>query len=470
MNSVKSNLFLISIWSKKRWEWAIVIFSCSFFLLLKIWLLIPRFGDGFEYLYMAKILWMGVLPYRDYLLVDPPLLELLFSPLMVLVGDQWRLLQLLPAIAEIVTAVVLFLLCKKEKIIFAWLAPLLYLFSFTVLATSDYLTGVHITNSLILLGIFFRDRPMAAGFSWGLALTTKLYSIPSLTGQIFELLLEKRLKQALALILISAVVASLVVVPFIIQAPEKSFQQLIIHHLDRTTGIPSISIWTYFLQREWFLIAFGLLGVILWKKLRFTLSFLFTFLFLLIFHDLYYAYLDLLLPFLVFFTLAGLTTLRLIPTLSPHVFPVFFTLLGFSLVISGGYYFNVVIKEGVFLSFKRVVEEVSQLEKKPLYGSHELVPQIALALDWPILDHISETNAQAFTSGALDLEGTSLHVATSDAYLIARVADYPELGVTDQGFEGYFSRRVFDERCRRLQLIPDDPAQTLNAIGIYECR
>ena len=61
-------------------------------------------------------------------------------------------------------------------------------------------------------------------------------------------------------------------------------------------------------------------------------------------------------------------------------------------------------------------------------------------------------------------------IMKNGAYLVARIADYPDQGVTDTGYESYFSKTAF-ATCKRLVSFsrpsPDDP---LNIVAIYRCR
>ncbi len=454
-------------------DWLVTAAIVAIYLLIKILLLTPRFGDGFEYIYMAKMLWSGVIPYRDYLLVDPPFFELVLAPLVRILGANWRIIQLLPAVAETATAIILVWIGRKEKLFAPPLAGLLYLTTFSSLATSDYLTGVHLVTFLITLALAQAHRPIRSGITWGMALATKLYAIPIFAGFLVEKLIKKNWRAFLLAAAAAATTFILILLPFVSQAPHNSLNYLILHHLSRTTGIQPFATWLVFFRFEWLQLVFGLSGLFIslrTKRPTYVIPFTFTLIFFILFQDIYYNYLVLLMPFLVIFTLRALTFFRQLPITNSVIIPSFLSLLAFSLLFSLGSYFGYNRLGGRFTNFNEVKTYLQSLPQLPLYGSHEVVPQLALATNLPILDHISETNSQNFASGALDLTRVSQQLLTQQFYLIARTAHYPEQGITHVGFEGYFDRQLFDQHCQELKTFTTPANETLNAIGIYQCQ
>lgn len=453
-------------------HWLIIGIIVAVYLLIKILLLTPRFGDGFEYIYMAKMLWGGVLPYRDYLLVDPPFFEIILAPLVKILGANWRIIQLLPAVAETATAIILVWIAKKENLFAPALAGLLYLTTFSSLATSDYLTGVHLVTFLITLALAQAHRPIRSGVAWGMAIATKFYAIPIFAGFLAERVINKNWRHLLLAAAAAAATLLLILLPFVSEAPQNSLNYLILHHLSRTTGIHPLTTWLMFLRFEWLLLIFGLSGLIIslrTKRPTYVLPFTFTLVFFVLFQDIYYNYLVLLMPFLVIFTLRALTYFRQLPITNSVIIPCFLSLLMFSLLFSLGSYFGHNRWEGRFTTFDQINSYLQSIPPLPLYGSHEVVPQLALSSDLPILDHVSETNTQNFASGVIDLTKTSQQLLRHQFYLIVGTAHYPEQGIVHTGFEGYFDRQLFDQHCQELKTFTMQTNQTLNAIGVYRC-
>ncbi len=144
-----------------------IFLTLLIFWLIKLAHLEFHFGDGNVYYYMADRLLQGTLPYRDFLIADPPLLVILLAGIKLLIGNQLILFQTVPLILESITAVLLFFLSRQQLPKLAKFIPALYLFSFLILSTTDYLTGLHFVNCLIVLAYFFRKKPYLSGIFGG---------------------------------------------------------------------------------------------------------------------------------------------------------------------------------------------------------------------------------------------------------------------------------------------------------------
>lgn len=170
--------------------------------------------------------------------------------------------QAVPAVFEALTAVFIYLLLKKWKNPLSFLAPAIYLFSFIVLSTFDYLTGVQLVVLLSVLAIWAWENgwTKTSGVIWGLAVSTKLYIAPAFVGfTIFSFLKSER--KVFWKFLISAIGAAVLIsLPFVLTSLSKAFRYLIIHQLNRPAGLEKIVVLSFFLNREWFLLILALAG------------------------------------------------------------------------------------------------------------------------------------------------------------------------------------------------------------------
>lgn len=143
---------------------------------------------------MADQFFRGVLPYRDYFLADPPLMIIILGGIKWLVGKNVLFLQAVPFLFEAASSGLLYLILKKEKVSLAFLAPALYLFSFSILSTSDFVTGVQLVNFFALSAFYFyqKDSFKTSGFFWGLAFLVKLYGAFLLLGFLIFLFSQKK--------------------------------------------------------------------------------------------------------------------------------------------------------------------------------------------------------------------------------------------------------------------------------------
>ena len=431
-----------------------------------------RFGDTNAYLYMADVLWKGILPYRDYFLADPPFLVLLLAFFKLIFGKTLVLFQTLPILFEAGTAIVVYLLLKKWQNPLAFLAPAILLFSFTVLSTSDYVTGVQLVVFLSSLAILFweKERFVLSGVFWSLATLTKLYVIPAVGVFVLLALFKKEYKHIWRFLLGFISTTVIIFLPFI-GSLDKIFQYLITHQFNRPMGNDKWYVIRFFFWKEYFLILFGFAGMV-WAKTKrwiIILPCLAMMYFFLIFKDLYYLYFDSFLFYLVILSLEffgfvwqkGIQAKRIL--IIPFV--LYIIIVGFTF----SDYYNNFKPEGLFYNTREVGEYVKTLpEGLDLYGSHELAPLVALMGDKKLFDNRIDTNTQAFASGAQNLEDVSLRAVQKGVYLVARIQDYPEYGIKDYGYSGYFSESMFNKFCSRLKDFP--VAYSNEKVVIYECK
>jgi hypothetical protein len=258
-----------------------------------------HFGDGNAYFYMAQQVLRGHLPYRDFLLADPPLLIFLLAAVKLIIGQQIILFQWVPVLLEIVASGVLYLITKPKLPKLAKFIPAIYLFSFLILSTSDYLTGLHFINLFISLAYLFRKKPVVSGILWALATLIKLYVIPGFLGWMLWLIFSKKLNAAKKTAIAYAATGALFMLPFLMMAPQAVINQIIIHQFNRPKGINKLSIFSFFLQHDFILISLASFSWWLTKNKKYLLPFLSWLLFYLIFKDLYYLYLGVLAPWLI---------------------------------------------------------------------------------------------------------------------------------------------------------------------------
>ena len=447
-----------------------IFLTILFFLAWKFTSLTFRFGDSNAYFYMADQFSKGILPYRDYFLADPPVMIMFLGSLKLFIGKNIILLQAVPFLLEVASAGLLYLILKKEKNPLAFLAPLFYLFSFSVLATSDFLTGVQLVNLFSLSAFYFyqKTRLKTSGFFWGLAILTKLYALFLLLGFLFFLLSQKKFRAIFSLCLGAVFAALLFLFPFLILAPQETFDYLILHHFNRPGGGNRSAVFFFFFQKEWLLLLLAIAGLVHSKKWSLGLPLATFFVFLLFFQDLYYTYFAALLPFSILLAIIFLASIFESPRFSKFFSALVFLYLLFLLLGTGSYQENH-LPFGQFSNAQEIANYLSTQEKRPLYGSHEVAPLIALLSRNNLLENYIDTNPQTFGSGANNKEGISQQVLEKNAYLIARIARRPEYGPGDIGTEGYFSENLFRTNCHELKTFPSPSKEWDNLIIIYVC-
>ena len=138
-------------------------------------------ADENIYFYMGKLVSEGKVPYKDFFYAHPPL-ELLPNALVFRFhGFNIFLLKLIPLLAVIITAVVIFHLAHSAAEGAA--ASIIFLFSHIILFEATYGSGIPLATLLMLLGLLFANwhRHMLAGVMLGLAsLASLLALVPAL--------------------------------------------------------------------------------------------------------------------------------------------------------------------------------------------------------------------------------------------------------------------------------------------------
>lgn len=281
--------------SKKQeiFEWFFVASSIVSFLIYKFSHLVLHFGDGNAYIYMAKVINGGALPFRDFFLADPPFMVYFLAFLKLFLRDNLILFQALPIVFEATVALLIFLILKKWTNVFSFLAPIFYLFSFSTISTSDYLTGVQLVVLLSVLAIYFweKETPIFSGISWMLALLTKLYVLPALVGFIIFIFWKDNREKLKKMIYGAIGAFAFIMGPFLILFFFKVWNYLIAHQFGRPAGLDKWYVWNFFLVRGWPILFLGFAGILIaWRRV-FVLSFAMIFVFFLVYQDLYYLYL-----------------------------------------------------------------------------------------------------------------------------------------------------------------------------------
>src|SRR3989344_8549406 len=114
---------------QRIWRSLFVIGTLGLFLYIKLGNLSLRFGDGNAYIYMAKAINDGLIPYKDFFLADPPVFPYFLSLIRLFVGDHLIIFQIIPLLLEIASALLIYLYLRNKGLNWAPVAPLIYLFS-----------------------------------------------------------------------------------------------------------------------------------------------------------------------------------------------------------------------------------------------------------------------------------------------------------------------------------------------------
>ncbi len=428
------------------------------------------FGDENVYFYMTHAILSGSIPYKDFFLADPPFFIYLLSGFKFLFGSNIILFKALPIVFDSFSAILVYLILKKRENKFAFLGPILYLFSFTVLSTSDYVTGAEVMISLILLALYTEEnkKHFWSGVFWALACLSKLYAGPALIGVLIYKIYQKEFIELKQIIIGGLITTLIVLIPFIILAPKELFYDLIIHQFKRPVGINKWNVIGFFVSFEWFILSAGMIGAFITSKKVWGLSFLFSLIFFLLYRDLYYLYLHLLWPLVVLLAIEFVSFLN---KKSEDLSWGFIILYIFIAIYPLSVYIGNTSQEGVFSNPQEIVGVLQTApDNFPIYGTQEVAPLVALLSGREIFENKIDTNTQNFASGTHNKNEISKNAIENGVYLVARVGEYPEQNIHDTGFELYFDINVFKSACTKYKSFERKSSNDyLNEIAIYRC-
>lgn len=183
--------------------WACAVAAVAlFYLVLKMFAIHAYAGDEHIYLYQAKLVSEGVVPYADFAMAHPPLQTLFTALVFKLFGYHFILGRLLPVLWCLAGGILLAVMVLRELGAVASVASTaLYLLSYEPLRASSHYTGVNMTVALLVAGaLTYRAGAIPLGAALCAAATfTRLYAIPGvIVLALFALLLNA--KQGLRLI------------------------------------------------------------------------------------------------------------------------------------------------------------------------------------------------------------------------------------------------------------------------------
>ncbi len=456
----------------KKWPVLSLILAEGIFFTLKVLGIQFRFGDPTAYWYMAHAVSQGVLPYKDFFLADPPVFLFFLVPIVWLVGKHLIFLQLVPPLLEMATAALLFLYCSREKLQFAWLAPWVYLFSFTILSTSDYGTGLQLATLLFVTGSLFAQskRWYTTGIFFALSVLTKLYVAPLVLGCIFWLVLQKKSTALVKITAAGVLTTAVCCLPFVFLDHTAFFRDTLLHHFSRPLGVSKISVFLLFFMLDGYGVALTAISGYFYKRNWFLLPLLFELLFFALFQDVYYAYLGILIPFVSYFTVLFFEKVPAVSELQKNIRMLILTTGALWLVVITGVYLVVYYPQGISRS-TRHWSEVLSLKKDayPVYGSHEVAPLIALRANKQIFQNIIDTNLQTFGSGVHAVEPITAAALRSGVYLVTRV--YFTAAGRPNSFDAqrYFTTEAFTHSC---ELVGQDTvsADHTDGVAVFFCK
>jgi hypothetical protein len=443
----------------------------SLFFLLKITNLGIWLSDSNIYFYTGYELLHGKLLYRDIFFTNFPIVPYVSAFYYLLTMGNVPLFYFTASIEVLCVGFLIYhiILRQTKDILIATLSTSLYLFSFLILATSDHQTGVFLASFFAVLSYLFylNKRYVLIGIFLGLTLLTKAYFLPIIIAYFFLLLLKNR-EHFVSFFLGFLITILSLLLPFIILAPHELYRDIIAYSLTRSQGISKINIAWFFTKHDSIFLILILWNLLTFKKhLFFGLCCLFGLAFFIFYKDIYYLYLNFLVPFLCLSFPVFYSWIRM--TFSPQKYFTASILLIFLLI-------NLFIYITSYRTLQKIPEIskiVSVIQKqKPafLYGTNDLTPLLSYLTHTPLLENIIDTNENIFRKGFLSQTTLTRKAIDEHALLIAHGASYPEFHIADDLMGGIFDRNLAQKHCKFIQSFPIQTEGVENRITLFFCK
>ena len=151
----------------------------SSYFLLKLVGLHPSGTDDNIYFYMANRITQGAWPYRDFFFAHPPVHLLVPAAVFSMTGFSIGVAKAIPAVAQCLAGVFLYLALRRTSRTLALVALLLHLTAYEVLMGSTDMNGENIMTAFLMASLLAatRGRFVASGALAGLALGSGLYAL-----------------------------------------------------------------------------------------------------------------------------------------------------------------------------------------------------------------------------------------------------------------------------------------------------
>jgi len=379
-------------------------------------------GDENIYFYMGKLVSEGKMPYKDFFFAHPPAQVFFNGIVFKLFGFNLVLLKLIPLIATLISAFLLFRLAREKfDDLTALFSIALFLFTYNIMLESTYAIGVNLTTMFVVAGVYllFRKRVILSGLSLGLAGLTGLYSlIPSFI--IFVYLLVKDRKKFINLAIGFSLSFGLVNLSLLILYKDKFFLPVYLYHfLKPKLEGNRLSVFFEIIKNNYliFLSAASILFIKQKNKLEIFLYITIAYIiFLLFLNKIFNFYFVLLFPFLAI--IGGYSLNYFYEKFKKPFLILFIVLLAINSFFSAKY-----LSEFDFSDFesldpiKRFIEYSSDKDDF-IFGDDSVTPLFALMTERRIAFDMVDTNDMRFLSGTTDLDEVIIKIREDKIKLV----------------------------------------------------
>ena len=345
---------------------------------------------------------------------------------------------------------------------------MLYTFSFIVLSTSDHQTGVFTASLFAVLSFYsyISKRYIFQGIFIALSLLTKAYFLPIfLTYAI--IMIYKREGEWWKFFLGFLSTTFIILIPTLILAPKEFIQDVFNYSLSRSQGVEKSRLIWFFVIHDLLLFSLLIWNILQIRKSQFfgILSIL-GLLFIFLYKDVYYLYLNFLIPFLCLSLPSLLHYLKqkiALQNALASILIVVFILINLF----------VYLRSYATLQKLDYIEEIVALVKKEnpsvIYGTNDVAPALAYLTTTPLLENIIDTNPNIYRKGYLHATGMTKKAIEQNALFVGHGMHYPEANIRQDITDEIFDPRQLSSSCHIKGLYPVRMEGAQNRIVLFRC-
>lgn len=438
----------------------LLLLGIILFLIIKLPHLSIRLSDTNTYFYTGYKLLQQNLLYKEIFFTNLPLFPYISSVYQMLTFGDIKMFYTTAFIEVIIIAFLIYIIVhtKTKNYIISAISSLIYIFSSIVLVTSDHQTGVFTAAIFSLAAYVFLEKKyfLLSGFFAALAIMTKAYFLPIVLSFIIYLLLVKVGYKNFFLFLGGFMFSAIVIVsPFLIFAYQEFISDLFFS-LTRSGVDKQQTLWT-FLQYDFVLFSVFIFNLFNFKKNSlFALISLMSIVFFIFYQNLYYLYLNFLIPFLAvsFYNLWNFLTQRgsIIKIILPTI--VFLTI-GLNIAIYIFYSSNLYKVQGIDVA----VELIKKENPEHLYGATGITSAFAYLTKKPLLNNIIDTNPSIFKKGFFNRKELTQKAVEGKTIVI----DY------GKSEDNIFDRSLLNQHCAHLENLSIRTPEENGKISLLKC-
>ncbi len=448
-----------------------IIFLLLLFFVAKITNLGVRLSDTNIYFDVAYQIFQGKLIYRDFFYANFPFFPYISSLYYFLVGKNIEFFYITSALEVIAVSSLIYYIAydKTKNALVSFFSSIIYIFSFIVLSTSDHQTGVFTASLFAVLGYLFLHKKnfFLSGLFVSLSFFTKAYFIPIAISFFIYLLLQKNYKHTVRFVIAFIATGLVITLPFLFFAQKEFIDDIFQFSLTRPAGILKSDVAWFFISKDFLLFVILAFNIFNFRKNSFfALISVFSIILFFLFQDVYYLYLNFIVPFLCLsfyeFYIFWTEKLKFQKMIILSVVTVF--------VIIGAYnYFSSYRDLQKINGFRKIVQIINNERPNYLYGVNDITPALLNTTKVLPLENVRDAHEYFFSKKILDKEFLTNKAVNSKTIIISHGAFYPYLNINEQIVDGIFNKQLVLKSCRLLDSIPVKSEGIVNRINLFKC-